>query len=65
MLRCYGGGQLVEGRTTVSGGDGKVVEVTIKLGHVIRRGRSSTSGGMGGLRHGDSVGNHCKVGRAK
>ena len=56
---------MVKGRATVGGGGGKVVKVTIELGHVIRRGRSSTSGGMGGRRRSDSIGSHCKIGRAK
>ena len=39
--------------------------MAIELVHVIRRGRSLTSGGMGGQRRSDSVGSHCKVGGAK
>ena len=58
VLRCCGCVQLVEGRATVCGGDSKVVEVNIELVHVIRRGRSLASGGMGGQRRGDSVGSH-------
>ena len=57
---------MVEGRTTVCDGGGKVVKVEIKLGHhVISRGRSLTSGGMGGQRSGDYIGSYCKVGGAK
>ena len=36
-----------------------------ELGHIILRGRSLTSGGMGGKRRGDSMVSHCKVGGAK
>ena len=39
--------------------------MAIKLGHVIRRGGSSTSGGIGGQLRGDAVGIRFKVGGAK
>ena len=62
---CGGVSELVEVRATVCGDDGKVVKVAIKLGHVIFRGRSLTSGGMGGQHRGDLMGSHCKVGGVK
>ena len=56
---------MVESHTAVCSGGGKDVEVAIELGHIIFRGRSLTSDGMGGQRRGDYVDIHCKVGGDK
>ena len=53
---------MVESHTAVCSGGGKDVEVAIELGHIIFRGRSLTSDGMGGQRRGDYMGRHYKVG---
>ena len=69
MLSGCGGGKLVKGYTTVCGGQGKVVKVSIKLCHHLFRGERhgglSTSKGMGGRRVGDAVGDHDQVGGAE
>ena len=64
-----GGGELVEGCTTVSDGRGKIVEVPVELCHhlliVERRDGSLTSSGLNGRSGGDAVGEHGQVGGAE
>ena len=60
---------MVEGRTTVGGGRGGIIEVPVEFCHHLlggeRHGRSSTSGGMNWQRGGDAMGDHGQVGGAE